>query len=44
METTTVDIQANCDDLKVLGKSDFKALLKWRATLREMVSSFLPVD
>ncbi|CAK5280261.1 unnamed protein product [Mycena citricolor] len=29
------DIKANCDDLKVLGKGDFKALLKWRSALRE---------
>ncbi|EPQ60731.1 hypothetical protein GLOTRDRAFT_53162 [Gloeophyllum trabeum ATCC 11539] len=34
-EGTTSDIKANCDDLKVLGKGDFKALIKWRAALRE---------
>ncbi|KAG9222907.1 hypothetical protein CCMSSC00406_0000404 [Pleurotus cornucopiae] len=34
---TTDDIKANCDDLKVLGKGDFKALLKWRLALREEV-------
>jgi hypothetical protein len=28
---------ANLDDLKVLGKGDFKALLKWRTALREDV-------
>ncbi|PPQ85885.1 hypothetical protein CVT25_015827 [Psilocybe cyanescens] len=34
-DITTGDIKANCDDLKVLGKGDFKALLKWRLALRE---------
>ncbi|ORZ09164.1 Spb1 C-terminal domain-domain-containing protein [Absidia repens] len=32
---TTEDIKINFEDLKVLGKSDFKALLKWRSTLRD---------
>ncbi|KAL5518879.1 SPB1 [Sanghuangporus vaninii] len=32
---TTSDILTNCEDLKVLGKSDFKALIKWRKSLRE---------
>lgn len=36
-ELTTTDIRANVEDLKVLGKSDFKALLKWRLALREEV-------
>lgn len=31
---TTSDIVANCADLKVLGKSDFKALMKWRLAMR----------
>ncbi|KAJ6503427.1 Spb1 C-terminal domain-containing protein [Mycena vitilis] len=35
LDITTSDIKANCDDLKVLGKGDFKALLKWRLALRE---------
>ncbi|KAF7310993.1 AdoMet-dependent rRNA methyltransferase SPB1 [Mycena chlorophos] len=35
LEITTGDVKANCDDLKVLGKGDFKALLKWRLALRE---------
>ncbi|KAF7339381.1 AdoMet-dependent rRNA methyltransferase SPB1 [Mycena sanguinolenta] len=35
LDITTGDIKANCDDLKVLGKGDFKALLKWRTALRE---------
>ena len=30
-----------CEDLKVLGKRDFKALLKWRLLLREEVGSIL---
>ncbi|KAI8882675.1 FtsJ-domain-containing protein [Backusella circina FSU 941] len=34
-DITTEDVKANCEDLKVLGKSDFKVLLKWRSTLRE---------
>ncbi|KAF8168000.1 FtsJ-domain-containing protein [Crassisporium funariophilum] len=35
LDVTTGDVKANCDDLKVLGKGDFKALLKWRLALRE---------
>ncbi|KAG6911887.1 hypothetical protein DXG01_000134 [Tephrocybe rancida] len=35
LDITTLDVKANCDDLKVLGKGDFKALLKWRLALRE---------
>ncbi|KAG6849868.1 hypothetical protein H0H93_004217 [Arthromyces matolae] len=35
MDITTSDVKANCEDLKVLGKGDFKALLKWRIALRE---------
>ncbi|KAJ8521426.1 hypothetical protein ONZ45_g1860 [Pleurotus djamor] len=34
---TTTDVKANCDDLKVLGKGDFKTLLKWRLALREEI-------
>ncbi|KZT30477.1 FtsJ-domain-containing protein [Neolentinus lepideus HHB14362 ss-1] len=34
-EGTTSEIRANCEDLKVLGKGDFKALIRWRAALRE---------
>jgi AdoMet-dependent rRNA methyltransferase SPB1 len=37
MDITTDDVKANCDDLKVLGKGDFKTLLKWRLKLREEV-------
>ncbi|KAL7285148.1 hypothetical protein ACG7TL_000240 [Trametes sanguinea] len=35
MDITTADVKANCEDLKVLGKGDFKALIKWRTALRE---------
>ncbi|WVW83095.1 AdoMet-dependent rRNA methyltransferase SPB1 [Kwoniella bestiolae CBS 10118] len=31
---TTPDVIANCNDLKVLGKGDFKALMKWRLAIR----------
>ncbi|CEP16715.1 hypothetical protein [Parasitella parasitica] len=34
-DITTEDVKLNTEDLKVLGKGDFKTLLKWRATLRE---------
>ncbi|KXN89929.1 AdoMet-dependent rRNA methyltransferase SPB1 [Leucoagaricus sp. SymC.cos] len=35
MDITTLDVKANCEDLKVLGKGDFKTLIKWRLKLRE---------
>ncbi|KAG6885460.1 hypothetical protein C0993_001540 [Termitomyces sp. T159_Od127] len=35
LDITTSDVKANCDDLKVLGKGDFKTLLKWRLALRQ---------
>ncbi|KAH9937153.1 Spb1 C-terminal domain-containing protein [Fomitopsis serialis] len=35
MDVTTPDVVANCEDLKVLGKGDFKALIRWRTSLRE---------
>ncbi|KAF8974023.1 Spb1 C-terminal domain-containing protein [Flammula alnicola] len=35
LDITTADVKANCDDLKVLGKGDFKTLIKWRLALRE---------
>jgi AdoMet-dependent rRNA methyltransferase SPB1 len=34
-ELTTGEIKACMDDLKVLGRRDFKALLKWRLGIRE---------
>ncbi|KAK0537115.1 AdoMet-dependent rRNA methyltransferase spb1 [Tilletia horrida] len=33
-EDTTEDIRINCADLRVLGKKDFRRLLKWRLALR----------
>lgn len=37
LDITTSDILTSCEDLKVLGKGDFKALIKWRKSLREEV-------
>lgn len=31
---TTRDVIANFEDLKVLGKGDFKSLMKWRLAIR----------
>ncbi|KAI8071790.1 Spb1 C-terminal domain-containing protein [Gongronella butleri] len=33
--STTEDVKLNFEDLKVLGKRDFRTLLKWRSGLRE---------
>ncbi|KAL1388191.1 Spb1 C-terminal domain-containing protein [Phyllosticta capitalensis] len=33
---TTDEIRACCDDLKVLGRADFKRLLRWRLRVREI--------
>ena len=33
--STTGEIRALCDDLRVLGKGDFKALLRWRKKMRD---------
>ncbi|KAL6963851.1 hypothetical protein U1Q18_034857 [Sarracenia purpurea var. burkii] len=35
---TTEEIRALCDDLRVLGKQDFKYLLKWRMGIRKSLS------
>ncbi|KAH9847396.1 Spb1 C-terminal domain-containing protein [Lenzites betulinus] len=35
MDVTSPDVPVNCADLKVLGKGDFKLLIKWRTALRE---------
>jgi AdoMet-dependent rRNA methyltransferase SPB1 len=40
LDVTTGDVKANCDDLKVLGRGDFKSLLKWRTALREEVCEY----
>lgn len=40
LDITTQDIQINCNDLKVLGKGDFKALMKWRIALLKEVKDF----
>lgn len=34
---TTDEVTANCEDLKVLGKRDFKTLMKWRSSIRDEV-------
>ncbi|GMI76576.1 hypothetical protein HRI_001327000 [Hibiscus trionum] len=36
--STTEEVKALCDDLRVLGKQDFKHLLKWRMQLRKALS------
>lgn len=36
-EDTTEDVKGSCEDLKVLGKKDFKNLLKWRLAMREQL-------
>ncbi|KAI3446129.1 hypothetical protein Pfo_002794 [Paulownia fortunei] len=35
---TTEEVKALCDDLRVLGKQDFKHLLKWRMHMRKALS------
>eukprot|EP01112_Ceratiomyxa_fruticulosa_P013162 TRINITY_DN3682_c0_g2_i1.p1 TRINITY_DN3682_c0_g2~~TRINITY_DN3682_c0_g2_i1.p1 ORF type:complete len:874 (-),score=260.74 TRINITY_DN3682_c0_g2_i1:28-2649(-) len=36
---TTPELLAACDDLKVLGKKDFKLLLKWRERMLEFIEN-----
>ncbi|XWS54930.1 hypothetical protein CRYUN_Cryun10bG0131600 [Craigia yunnanensis] len=36
--STTEEVKTLCDDLRVLGKQDFKYLLKWRMQLRKALS------
>eukprot|EP00252_Welwitschia_mirabilis_P024648 TRINITY_DN7374_c0_g1_i1.p1 TRINITY_DN7374_c0_g1~~TRINITY_DN7374_c0_g1_i1.p1 ORF type:complete len:865 (-),score=208.62 TRINITY_DN7374_c0_g1_i1:464-2989(-) len=36
---TTEEIKILCEDLRVLGKPDFKNLLKWRSRVREVLKS-----
>lgn len=37
LDVTTHHVKANFEDLKVLGKGEFKALIKWRLAIREEV-------
>ncbi|KAK7264286.1 hypothetical protein RJT34_31893 [Clitoria ternatea] len=37
-ELTTEEVKSLCDDLRVLGKQDFKHLLKWRIHIRKALS------
>ncbi|CAH7666535.1 Spb1 C-terminal domain-containing protein [Phakopsora pachyrhizi] len=37
LKATTSEIKSNLKDLKVLGKGDFKRLLKWRVAVRELL-------
>ncbi|KDQ19937.1 hypothetical protein BOTBODRAFT_62314 [Botryobasidium botryosum FD-172 SS1] len=37
LDITTHHIKANFEDLKVLGKGEFKALIKWRLAIREEI-------
>ena len=34
---TTDEIRANCEDIKVLGKAEIKALIKWRKKLKDQL-------
>ncbi|RDX79116.1 spb1 [Mucuna pruriens] len=40
-DLTTEEVKSLCDDLRVLGKQDFKHLLKWRIHIRK---AFLPTQ
>jgi len=37
LKATTAEIKTSLTDLKVLGKGDFKKILKWRAAVRELL-------
>ncbi|XP_047157343.1 pre-rRNA 2'-O-ribose RNA methyltransferase [Vigna umbellata] len=37
-DLTTEEVKSLCDDLRVLGKQDFKHLLKWRIHIRKVLS------
>lgn len=39
---TTPEIKSACADLQVLGRSDFKALLKWRLQIKKAVQGTMP--
>ncbi|OAV89508.1 hypothetical protein PTTG_04137 [Puccinia triticina 1-1 BBBD Race 1] len=45
LKATTAEIKTTLTDLKVLGKGDFKKILKWRTTVRELLGiDSKPVD
>ncbi len=39
--STTAEVRALCRDLQVLGRSEFKHLLRWRLELRKALASEL---
>lgn len=41
---TTQEIRTCCEDLKILGRKDFKLLLKWRLRVREIFGLVTPKD
>ncbi|CAG8634514.1 3055_t:CDS:10, partial [Acaulospora morrowiae] len=43
-ESTTEEIKACCEDLKVLGKREFKSLLKWRKNIIESLKEPVKED
>ncbi|KAI4295516.1 hypothetical protein L6164_035556 [Bauhinia variegata] len=43
-ELTTEEVKTLCDDLRVLGKQDFKHLLKWRMHIRKALSPSQKAD
>lgn len=40
---TTESVKALCEDLKVLGKKDFKELMKWREVIRLALGLILTI-
>ncbi|GFR43871.1 hypothetical protein Agub_g5000 [Astrephomene gubernaculifera] len=43
-EATTAEIRTLCKDLQVLGRSDFKQLLRWRLTVRKALKADLSTE
>ncbi|MED6219530.1 hypothetical protein PIB30_036591 [Stylosanthes scabra] len=43
-ELTTEEVKSLCDDLRVLGKQDFKHLLKWRIHIRKALAPIEKTD
>ncbi|KAF7840966.1 adoMet-dependent rRNA methyltransferase spb1 [Senna tora] len=43
-DLTTEEVKALCDDIRVLGKQDFKHLLKWRIHIRKALSQTEKTD